>query len=27
MLTLITAQSLWDKVLSVRSQSAEQVYA
>lgn len=27
MLTLITAQSLWDKVLSVRSDSAEQVYA
>lgn len=27
MLTLTTAQSLWDKVLSVRSQAAEQVYA
>lgn len=27
MLTLITAQSLWDKVLSVRSGASEQVYA
>jgi chemotaxis signal transduction protein len=27
MLTLVTAQSLWDKVLSVRSGGAEQVYA
>lgn len=27
MLTLVTAQSLWDKVLSVRSGDAEQVYA